>query len=139
MERGDLERWIRAYEAAWRAPGTDAAAALFAEDATYLMHPFAEPVTGLAAIRALWDAEREEGEEFAMTWEVVAAGGDTGVARIEVRYHAPEDGLVPRPLDRAPRPRRPLPPFRGVAVRAGGPPGLKNPPFGWGRQGSGGG
>ena len=91
MERGDLERWIQAYEAAWRAPGTDAAAALFAEDATYLMHPFAEPVTGLAAIRALWDAEREEGEEFAMTWEVVAAGGDTGVARIEVRYHAPEE------------------------------------------------
>ena len=46
MERADLERWIRAYEAAWRAPGTDAAAALFAEDATYLTHPFAEPVTG---------------------------------------------------------------------------------------------
>ena len=91
MERADLERWIRAYEAAWRAPGTDAAAALFAEDATYLTHPFAEPVAGLAAIRGLWDAEREAGEEFTMTWEVVAAGGDTGVARIEVRYHAAEE------------------------------------------------
>jgi hypothetical protein len=80
VERADLERWIRAYEAAWRAPGTDA---------TYLTHPFAEPVTGLAAIRGLWDAEREAGEEFTMTWEVVAAEGDSGVARIEVRYHAP--------------------------------------------------
>jgi hypothetical protein len=49
VERGDLERWIRDYEAAWRAPGSDAAADLFAGDATYLTHPYAEPVAGLAA------------------------------------------------------------------------------------------
>jgi ketosteroid isomerase-like protein len=90
VERADLERWIRAYEAAWRAPGTDAAAELFAEDATYLTHPFAEPVTGRDAILRLWDDEREPGEAFTMSWEVVAVDGDTGVARIEVRYHRPD-------------------------------------------------
>ena len=91
MERADLERWIRDYEAAWRAPGTDAALALFAEDATYLTHPYAEPVAGLPAIRRLWDRERDTGERFDMTWEVVAVEGDTGVARMEVRYHAPQE------------------------------------------------
>ena len=91
VERADLERWIRAYEAAWRAPGTDAAATLFTDDATYLTHPYAEPVTGRDAILRLWDDEREPGEAFTMAWEVVAADGDTGVARIEVRYHAPEE------------------------------------------------
>ena len=91
MERADLERWIRDYEAAWRAPGTDAALALFAEDATYLTQPYAEPVAGLPAIRRLWDRERDPGERFDMTWEVVAVEGDTGVARMEVRYHAPQE------------------------------------------------
>jgi ketosteroid isomerase-like protein len=90
VERADLERWIRAYEAAWRAPGTDAAAGLFADDATYLVHPYAEPVAGRDAILGLWDREREEGERFTMTWEVVAVDGDVGVARVEVRYLAPE-------------------------------------------------
>ena len=91
MERGDLERWIRDYEAAWRAPGNDAVADLFAGDATYLTHPYAAPVAGLEAIRRLWDREREPGERFDMTWEVVAVEGDTGVARVEVRYLAPEE------------------------------------------------
>lgn len=91
MERADLERWIRAYEAAWRAPGTAAADALFADDATYLTHPFAEPVSGRDAIRRLWDRERGPGERFTMAWEVVAVDGDTGVARVEVRYLAPDE------------------------------------------------
>ncbi len=91
VERADLERWIREYEAAWRAPGTDAAAALFSDDATYRTHPYAEPVRGRDAVLRLWDREREPGEAFTMTWAVVAVEGDTGVARVEVRYRAPEE------------------------------------------------
>ncbi|HMO00762.1 MAG TPA: nuclear transport factor 2 family protein [Miltoncostaeaceae bacterium] len=60
------------------------------DDATYLVHPYAQPVAGRDAILRLWDEEREPGEEFTMAWEVVAVDGDTGVARIEVRYLAPE-------------------------------------------------
>jgi ketosteroid isomerase-like protein len=91
VERADLERWIRAYEAAWRARGTDAASDLFTGDATYLTHPFAEPVTGRDAILRLWDDERTPDEAFTMAWEVVAVDGDTGVARVEVRYHRPDE------------------------------------------------
>ena len=40
----------------------------------------------------MWEAERlGPDEEFEMTSEVVAVEGDTGVARIEVRYGAPKD------------------------------------------------
>ena len=90
MERADLERWMGAYERAWLAPGTDAVASLFADDATYSMHPFAEPVAGIAAIRRLWDEERPAGERFTMEWRIVAVEGEVGVVRLEVHYLAPE-------------------------------------------------
>jgi ketosteroid isomerase-like protein len=92
MDRGQLTDWIAGYEMAWRSPGTDALAELFTEDATYSTAPYESPHRGLAAIREMWEAERlGPDEDFEMTSEVVAVEGDTGVARIEVRYHAPKD------------------------------------------------
>ena len=92
MTRGDLSRWVDAYEAAWRTPGTDAVGDLFAADATYRTAPFERPYVGLDAIRAFWDAEREGPDEvFAMSYEIVAVEGDTGVVRVEVEYEDPVD------------------------------------------------
>jgi hypothetical protein len=93
MDRAQLARWIAAYERAWRAPGTEGLDELFAEDATYSMHPFDEPVRGLGAIRRLWDEERPEGERFTMEWGIVAVEGDLGVVRLEVHYLEPDDQL----------------------------------------------
>jgi ketosteroid isomerase-like protein len=85
--RADLDAWIAAYERAWRSPGVGALSALFAEDATYRMSPYEEPATGLEAIAALWEREREGPDEaFEMSYEIVAVEGDTAVARIEVKY-----------------------------------------------------
>jgi uncharacterized protein (TIGR02246 family) len=90
VERRELEAWIDAYERAWRTPGTEAVADLFTPDASYSTAPFEEPHRGLDAIRALWEREREgPGEAFTLTREVVAADGDIGVARVEVRYAGP--------------------------------------------------
>ncbi len=78
------------YERAWRTPGTDALAELFTEDASYSQGPYREPVRGLAAIAAMWEAERDGPDEvFTMAGEVVAVDGDTGVVRVEVRYGEP--------------------------------------------------
>lgn len=93
MDSGPLQRWVEAYERAWRAPGTAALDGLFAADATYSMHPFAEPVAGLAAIRRLWDEERTPDERFTMDWRVVAFADGVGVVRLEVRYTAPRERL----------------------------------------------
>jgi ketosteroid isomerase-like protein len=98
MTRDELERWIAAYERAWRTPGTGALGELFAPDATYVTQPFAEPLRGLDALGPFWENERRGPEEaFALASEILAVDGDTGVARIEIRYDPPE-GQVYRDL-----------------------------------------
>lgn len=90
MDRTRVSDWIAGYERAWRSPGTDALADLFTADATYAQGPYHDPVVGLAAIAAMWDAERDGPDEvFTLTSEVVAVDGDTAVARLEVRYGDP--------------------------------------------------
>jgi len=90
VDRENVTRWIAAYEAAWRAPGADALAGIFAPDATYLQGPYEEPVIGLPAIERMWEAEREGPDEaFQMASDIVAVDGDTAVVRVEVRYGDP--------------------------------------------------
>lgn len=89
MDRADLARWIDAYERAWRTAGTDALRDLFTADAVYRSAPFDEPIIGLPAIAAFWEAKRDGPDEpFTMGWEAVAVEGDVGVARVEVAYEA---------------------------------------------------
>jgi ketosteroid isomerase-like protein len=90
VDRSGLENWIAAYERAWRTEGVEILAEVFAPDATYLASPFEEPVRGLPAIGEFWEADRAWPDEvFDLQAEIVAVEGDTGVARIEVRYSAP--------------------------------------------------
>ena len=85
-----LMAWVARYEEAWRSPGTDLLAQLFADDAEYLATPYHEPVVGLGAIRAFWDEERDgPSEVFTMSAEPVAASGGIGVAKVLVRYGEP--------------------------------------------------
>ncbi len=87
MHRADLTNWIDDYVSLWRADGTSGLDQLFAPQISYLPSPWAEPITGRDALAAFWEAERDgPDEEFTLTGEVVAVGGDTGVARISVDY-----------------------------------------------------
>jgi uncharacterized protein (TIGR02246 family) len=90
VDRESVRHWVTAYEDAWRAPGTEALAEIFAIDATYLQGPYEEPVTGLPAIEQMWEAERDGPDEaFRMVSDIVAVDGDTAVVRVEVRYGDP--------------------------------------------------
>lgn len=91
MTREAAERWIAAYVAAWRAPGVDALADLFAPDATYSRDPYDDSATGLDAIAGMWVAERSDGEQFEMSHEVLAVEGDTAVVRVHVQYRRPRE------------------------------------------------
>ena len=89
-DRLTVSRWLAAYEAAWRAAGTEAVGLLFTEDATYLQSPYERPVIGLAAIRAMWESEREGPDEiFTLATDILAVDGPTAVVRAEVRYGQP--------------------------------------------------
>jgi ketosteroid isomerase-like protein len=88
--RATVSRWLAGYEAAWRAPGTDGLAGLFTADATYLQSPYAQPVTGLAAIKRMWEDEREGPDEvFTLVTEILAVEDATAVIRAEVHYGDP--------------------------------------------------
>jgi mannose-6-phosphate isomerase-like protein (cupin superfamily) len=82
--------WLDSYERLWRTAGTDQLSSLFVEDAQYLQSPVEQPRAGLAAIAAMWESNRDGPEDvFTMTRDVVAVTGDTGVARVVVRYGEP--------------------------------------------------
>lgn len=75
------------YERAWRSPGTDSLAELFAPDASYLVSPWAQPLVGLDRLSTFWEEGRDgPDEEFTMTTEVVAVDGDVAVVRVAVAY-----------------------------------------------------
>ncbi|MGO9753728.1 MAG: nuclear transport factor 2 family protein [Solirubrobacteraceae bacterium] len=81
--------WISAYEAAWRTEGIGTLRELFTADAPYRAAPFDDPLVGLDAIAQFWEDEREGPDEiFTLNFEIVAAQGDTAVARVEVVYGA---------------------------------------------------
>jgi ketosteroid isomerase-like protein len=90
VNRQDVARWIAAYEAAWRAAGTDALAGIFTPASTYRQGPYEEPVIGLPAIARMWEGEREGPEEvFQMASDIIAVDGDTAVVRVTVSYGDP--------------------------------------------------
>jgi ketosteroid isomerase-like protein len=90
MDAAGVAGWLARYERAWRSPGTDQLTALFTPDATYSLEPYAEQLTGVAAIARMWESEREGPDEvFRMTSEIVAVDGDVAVVRVEVGYRDP--------------------------------------------------
>jgi ketosteroid isomerase-like protein len=90
IDRAWLDRWLAGYEAAWRAPGTESLATLFTSDAVYLQSPYEQPVTGLDAIKRMWEEEREGPDEiFTIATDIVAVDDPTAVVRAEVSYGDP--------------------------------------------------
>jgi ketosteroid isomerase-like protein len=89
-DRAMVSRWLAGYEAAWRAPGAEDLAGVFTGDATYLQSPYEQPVTGLDAIRRMWEEERDGPDEvFTLATDILAVDGPTAVVRAEVCYGSP--------------------------------------------------
>jgi hypothetical protein len=119
VDRGEVERWLLAYERAWRTPGTDSLGELFGADATYKNAPYEPPYRRLDAIAEMWERERTSPDEvFEIDSDIVAVEDNTGVAKIEVRYGDPVEIEYRRPVDRPPRRRREVRRIRGMAVLA---------------------
>lgn len=90
MERRWVERWLAAYEKAWRSSGTAMLEELFTPEVFYLPSPWAEPVCGLEALAGFWESERQGPDEpFTMHSQVVAVELETAAVRVDIDYEDP--------------------------------------------------
>ena len=90
LDREAVAGWIALYEAVWRQRRPRDLERLFTDDATYRASPSAPPIRGIDAIRRWWAAETDPADEWALSSQVLAVDGDVAVARLEVRYAAPD-------------------------------------------------
>jgi hypothetical protein len=110
MDRAAFQTWLEAYGSAWRDCNPQAAASLYAEEGSYQVTPFLEPMRGHAAILEYWQNVARTQENIQFGFEVLAVTGDFGIARwwasfviIPQRLQTKLDGIFLVSLDSAGR------------------------------------
>lgn len=91
MTRTEFERWLDAYEAAWRTDDAGQIGALFTEEASYTTYPFREPKHGREAIVAWWISQGDSKNEWRFERERLVVEGDTAVVQGLTTYPAGGD------------------------------------------------
>lgn len=81
MESTTFKSWLEAYGRAWMKRDPQAAADLFAEDGTYQVTPFVEPMRGRAAIFNYWVHVAETERDVQFEYEILAVTHEAGIAR----------------------------------------------------------
>lgn len=81
MEHAEFASWLEAYGRAWRERNPQAAADLYAEDGTYQVTPFVEPMRGRMAIYEYWVHVAETQRDIQFGYEILAASQEAGIAR----------------------------------------------------------
>lgn len=84
MDRETFTQWIEALGRAWEARDAQAAAALFADDATYQENPFDPPLRGRDAILAYWADVPRTQEDIHFDSEVIAVTDNCAVVHWQV-------------------------------------------------------
>ena len=107
MEKADVDRWLRAYVAAWKSYDRDQIEALFAEDVEYRYHPYDVPLHGREAVIESWLGEsdnaaastRDGAGTYEATYRTVAVDGDLAVVTGSTSYTATPGGSVEKVFD----------------------------------------
>ena len=73
--------WLDAYGRAWTSRDPHAAADLFAEDGTYQVTPFVEPMRGTQAILDYWTHVTQTEEDIQFGYEILSVTPEQGIAR----------------------------------------------------------
>ena len=80
MDVTTFAAWVAALGRAWEMKDAAAAAALFAEDASYQEDSFAAPMRGRDAIRAYWADVPLSQDDIVFAFQVITVSGDLGIA-----------------------------------------------------------
>jgi len=81
MTPHSFARWLVSYGQAWERRNPQAAADLFAEDGTYQVTPFLEPMRGKQAILECWTNVARTQLDIQFGYEILAVTPEHGVAR----------------------------------------------------------
>lgn len=81
MTRESFAAWLEAYGRAWEARDPAAAAHLYADEGTYQVTPFLEPMRGRAAILEYWKHVAQTEEDIRFGYEILAVTEERGIAR----------------------------------------------------------
>lgn len=94
LDRGTFRAWLDEYAAAWETSDADAAARLFAPDATYRRTPFDDPLEGRDEIRTYWAETTATQESVSVDTTVDAVDRDRGFARFRASFVRDDDRVV---------------------------------------------
>jgi hypothetical protein len=76
-----FDDWLDSYGRAWEARNPQAAADLYAEDGTYQVTPFLEPMRGKPAILEYWTHVAQTQQNIQFGYEILAVTPEHGIAR----------------------------------------------------------
>lgn len=93
MESTTLKFWLEAYGRAWMGRDPHAAADLFAEDGTYQVTPFVEPMRGRPAIFDYWVHVSKTERDIQFGYEILAVTEEAGIARWWASFLIDPEGL----------------------------------------------
>jgi hypothetical protein len=78
--------WLDAYGQAWENQDPQAAANIFAANATYQETPFDEQIRGREAILQYWLEETYVQKQVKFSYEILAVGENRGIARWQASF-----------------------------------------------------
>ena len=81
MNLHTFQMWLDAYKDAWEHRDPQAAATIFAANATYRETPFDEPMQGRQAIFQYWSDVTRSQEQVKFDYEILAVAEGRGIAR----------------------------------------------------------
>ena len=76
-----FDDWLHSYGRAWESRDPQAAADLFAEDGSYQVTPFLEPMRGKPAILEYWTHVAQTQQDIQFGYEILAVTPEHGIAR----------------------------------------------------------
>ncbi|OLB19827.1 MAG: hypothetical protein DMG47_03360 [Acidobacteria bacterium] len=93
MDREIFDHWLASYGRAWTRRDPEAAASLYADDGTYQVTPFDEPLRGRAAIYEYWAGVAKTEERIRFDYEILAVTAEHGIARWRASFVRVPPGL----------------------------------------------
>jgi len=88
-----FKSWLDAYGQAWENRDPEAAAALYAENGTYQVTPFLEPMRGRTAIFEYWCEVARTEQNIKFGYEILVANAGLNIARWSASFGRVPPGL----------------------------------------------